>query len=925
MQKPVNMPVLDMNHSSHSILRKYRFFPAEKFIGLFVVATVITSIVIASTAFTDDSKKPATAPAQGKMVESKTVEHDIQDEIEDANDADQMIDLSDLLLVLVDDEVAANTRPLSTLECNSSEPTTKELANSIELTSGASASPDRSNVGTGLPKSPANSSGFNGAAATNPRRTIPHGTSKPKTTESNGVRSGEATSAIPVPPATTPSKGTQSQAPQAVLPKSPMPSIPAPPEPFVSKKSTVPAKKTEPKSTDDSTSASKSTRLNPKADNRIDLKSPSAQSSTAPVPPNPIKQPQISDPDNDHPGTADTDSKMTPENKTSSRKRKTEQNTAPEETRDGATDKAIQPAEPTAESDDSTLSSPPSLSLPREANPSQNTDGHNEEPENSTGIPSDSMEDTTDAADAGDQTVDPLQEAPENDTSSESAVPQRDRGSNEEPDDSSTAVPMDDEQPQLLEIEGPVDSLPGSEDDEIVVPEKKPSGPVSSRKQGMNTKKTEEVGNDKTNEVPSEDSSEEVNPNPSTSKPRPKMVKVKPLTNEADESDPTESNKSGSSPDAKKSTDAKSPSDSDKKTKQAKVPEANNKTYVNRLPVNNKIPVLTQNEANRAARVENCLAFYIANPESGALRSPWAVMHAMLPFGVEGEIMVGNKRVNSIQWMCYNGTCRTQKLFTPINTRAFKPNVGGGVQGHEGQFLAMLAQSQVSADYPIVINQNSFTVKDLVRYEMATCKEKTELTFKLMGLSYYIDTNQSWQTTDRKVWSIEKLVKEELAQPIVGAACGGTHRLMALTFAVRQRKSENRPINGQFARAERFVNEFIDYTWTLQNPDGSFSTNWFESRGNEPNMERKVQTTGHILEWLVFTLPDEKLKDPRISKSIDFIVSQIGDNRNYKWPIGPRGHATRALALYQQRMYGAEPGQRRTQMARAIESQRQMK
>ncbi len=41
-----------------------------------------------------------------------------------------------------------------------------------------------------------------------------------------------------------------------------------------------------------------------------------------------------------------------------------------------------------------------------------------------------------------------------------------------------------------------------------------------------------------------------------------------------------------------------------------------------------------------------------------------------------------------------------------------------------------------------------------------------------MGLSYYIDTNQSWKTSDRKVWSIEKLVKEELNQPIVGAACG---------------------------------------------------------------------------------------------------------------------------------------------------------
>jgi hypothetical protein len=324
-------------------------------------------------------------------------------------------------------------------------------------------------------------------------------------------------------------------------------------------------------------------------------------------------------------------------------------------------------------------------------------------------------------------------------------------------------------------------------------------------------------------------------------------------------------------------------------------------------------------EVRRKQRVESCLSYYIANPETVVERSPWAVMHAMLPFGVEGEVIVGNKRVNSIQWMCYNGTCRTQKMFTPSG-RSFRPNVGGGVQGHEGQFLAMLAQSQVGADYPIVVANKRYSVLDLVRYEMATCKEKTELTFKLMALSYYVDTNQAWTAMDRRKWNIEKLVAEELAQPVVGAACGGTHRLMGLTFAVRQRKAEGRPIDGHYARADKFIADYIDYTWTLQNPDGSFSSNWFESRGHEQNKERLVQTTGHILEWLMFTLPKEKLEDPRVLKSVDFLLNNIWEDRTHKWPIGPRGHATRAIALYQQRVYGVQPGQRHTEMAAKIDA-----
>ena len=304
--------------------------------------------------------------------------------------------------------------------------------------------------------------------------------------------------------------------------------------------------------------------------------------------------------------------------------------------------------------------------------------------------------------------------------------------------------------------------------------------------------------------------------------------------------------------------------------------------------------------ANRLQRTEACLAYYLDNPESTSVRSPWAVMHALLPFGGEYEMTHGQGRVNAIGWMCHNGTCRTQRMFTP-STVGFRPNVGDGVQGHEGQFLAILAQSNVPLNYPIQIGSSKFTVEDLVRYEMATCKEKTELTFKLIGLSYYLDSNKQWRANDGKMWSLPKLIQEELAQPIIGASCGGVHRLMGFSFSVRQRQLQGLPVNGQYARAAKFVKEYIDYTWQLQNPDGSFSTSWYEGRANEPNEERKVQTTGHMLEWLMYTLSDEELKSPRVGKSIDFLLAKIYDKRDRKWPIGPRGHATRAVALYHAR------------------------
>ncbi len=306
-------------------------------------------------------------------------------------------------------------------------------------------------------------------------------------------------------------------------------------------------------------------------------------------------------------------------------------------------------------------------------------------------------------------------------------------------------------------------------------------------------------------------------------------------------------------------------------------------------------------------RINDCLEYYLENPESATRRSPWAVMHATLPFGVETELQAGSRRVNAIGWMCYNGLCKTQRLFQPTRT-GFRTNIGPGVQGHEGQLLAILAQSHVSPQHPIRIGNANYTVFDLARFEMATCREKSELTFKLIGLSYYLESDHRWRDNQGKTWSLEKLVAEELQQPVIGAACGGTHRLMGFSYSLAQRKYARLPVTGHWLRAEQFLDDFVSYALSLQNPDGSFSTEWFERRANEPNLEKKVQTTGHILEWLVFTVPDSQLTSEPIQRAITFLSDNVSDNRQHNWPIGPRGHSLRALALYNQRVFAASPG-----------------
>ena len=313
-------------------------------------------------------------------------------------------------------------------------------------------------------------------------------------------------------------------------------------------------------------------------------------------------------------------------------------------------------------------------------------------------------------------------------------------------------------------------------------------------------------------------------------------------------------------------------------------------------------------------RLRACLAWYYFRPENVATRSPWGSMHWMLAYGVDSQLIAGDRRVNAIGYLNYNGTCNGQRLFY-LSGNTLAAQVGVGVQGHAGQYLAMLAQSRVKTDYPMLVDGKQFTVADLIRHEKVTCRPASELTFKLIALSHYLKSDEKWKSNDGQDWDIPRLIKEELAQPINGAACGGTHRMTGFSYAVRKREQRKEPIEGQWKRAKKFVEEFHEYTFKLQNPDGSFSTEWFVMRADNPDLGRRVQTTGHIVEWLSFSLTKEQLTEPRMVKSVSYLTDVMNENRQEKWSIGPLGHALHALAIYDERVFGGKPGTREEMLA----------
>jgi hypothetical protein len=315
---------------------------------------------------------------------------------------------------------------------------------------------------------------------------------------------------------------------------------------------------------------------------------------------------------------------------------------------------------------------------------------------------------------------------------------------------------------------------------------------------------------------------------------------------------------------------------------------------------------LTEDLVELRSKVRSVLRMYQPRCLNTREHNPWEVMHAVIGFGVDANLRRGGpkgEKVNAVSWLCYNGACKGQQMLWVSNGQ-LTARQGVGLQGHYGQFLAILAQSHVPLDYPVVVNNKHFTLADLLEHEKRDCRAGEELTFKLIATMHYMqDSDETWKSRDGQTWSIERLVREELAQPIRGAACGGTHRLMGLSYAVNKRIKRGQSVTGEFARAQKFVNDYHRYTFGLQNADGSFSTQWFNRREAKPDVDRRLKTTGHILEWLVFSLSDEELRKPNVVKAVNYLSGIMLEGNRRTWEIGPIGHASHALVVYDRRVF----------------------
>ena len=196
--------------------------------------------------------------------------------------------------------------------------------------------------------------------------------------------------------------------------------------------------------------------------------------------------------------------------------------------------------------------------------------------------------------------------------------------------------------------------------------------------------------------------------------------------------------------------------------------------------------------------------------------------------------------------------------------------IGYGCQEQPGEFLAMLAMSRVQPDYPVRVGKNVRTVADLVEAEKLGCRSGGDASLKLVGLAYYVD-DPEWKNDLGETWSLERIIEDELSQPVVSASEGGLNRLLGLSYAVAHRAKHEQPLDGQFQRAAKYVADFHGFALKLQNADGSWGPYFLAARGTSPDAASQLRSTGRVLEWLAMSLPDKQLEDARVVNAVECV------------------------------------------------------
>ena len=286
------------------------------------------------------------------------------------------------------------------------------------------------------------------------------------------------------------------------------------------------------------------------------------------------------------------------------------------------------------------------------------------------------------------------------------------------------------------------------------------------------------------------------------------------------------------------------------------------------------------------------------------VHTPWQIMHGLLALRDQYKIKVDGEKVSALNWLTERRNYKGQPIIehTPHGGRFHTFTEPYAFEGHPNQFLAISTMSELSVDFAFNTTVGGqVTIQDMINNAKADVNDREEITWTLWALSRYLPVDTEWFSAAGEPWSIERLVQIQTYANPVDAACGGTHGLFALSLARNSYLSTGRPLRGIWLEADQKIKRFVAKSKSLQNPDGTFSTEYFKGPGKSSEFGKRIATSGHILEFLMVAAQDDQLQQEWMQKAVFAVANDLVENRKAAADCGPLYHALHALVLYRQR------------------------
>jgi hypothetical protein len=280
----------------------------------------------------------------------------------------------------------------------------------------------------------------------------------------------------------------------------------------------------------------------------------------------------------------------------------------------------------------------------------------------------------------------------------------------------------------------------------------------------------------------------------------------------------------------------------------------------------------------------------------------WTIFHGILGLGPSVTLRdpETGKLVPALDYICSGGELRGLRFLPTkhgLDVQMGPLSVG---QGHQDQFVAEMIQWDIAPDRKFLVQGQQYTFMDFVRQSQmqARARAKQELSWTLIVVGQHLGTDCRWTNGAGEPLTFEDLLRYELDASVEDAPCGGTHRLFGLAWAYYLHTGRGQPATALWREVPEKTAKYRDLARKWRNGDGSFSTQFFRGPGNAPDKQLRINSTGHVFEWLALALSDRELQATWLEEAANALCLMILDLKDGPIDSGSLYHAVHGLLIY---------------------------